>query len=86
MLLPAVLRKPGVDVWLAGIHYEKHSSEAWIGEDGLLPHLFRRLQEASIRVSVHLQPLAFDGDGSLGFMAFDAWRQTVGLSAGRLLA
>lgn len=75
----AVLREPGVPVWLAGLHYEKHAEEAWIDDDELLPHLFRRLKEPCIRLTVCLEPLQLKEAAALSEAAREAWRGTVGL-------
>jgi 1-acyl-sn-glycerol-3-phosphate acyltransferase len=75
----AVLREPGVEVWLAGLHYEKHEEEAWVDDDALLPHLFMRLQEARIRITVHFKMLAWEPGMPLAAAAENAWQQTAGL-------
>jgi 1-acyl-sn-glycerol-3-phosphate acyltransferase len=75
----ALLRKPGVPLWLAGLHYEKHKEEAWIDDDELLPHLFRRLKEPSIRLTVCIEPLQVDLHAPLTDAACAAWNGTVGL-------
>lgn len=75
----AVLREPGVPLWLAGLHYEKHAEEAWIDDDELLPHLFRRLMEPSIRLTVYIEPLQLDCNAPLSEVARTAWKRTVGL-------
>lgn len=75
----AVLREPGAPVWLAGLHYEKHKEEAWIDDDELLPHLFRRLKEPSIRLTVCLEPLQLSGTATLSEAAREAWKGTVSL-------
>jgi 1-acyl-sn-glycerol-3-phosphate acyltransferase len=75
----AVAREPGVPLWLAGLHYEKHKAEAWIDEDELLPHLFRRLQEPSIRLMIYIEPLQVDRSTPLAEVARAAWKGTVGL-------
>ncbi|HET9236959.1 MAG TPA: lysophospholipid acyltransferase family protein [Oligoflexus sp.] len=75
----AVLREPGAPVWLAGLHYEKHAEEAWIDDDELLPHLFRRLKEPSIRLTIYLEPLQVNRAASLSEAAREAWEGTVGL-------
>lgn len=75
----AVLREPGVEVWLAGLHYEKQEEDAWVDDDALLPHLFKRLQEVRIRLTVHFQALAIEPRMSLAVAAEHAWQQTAGL-------
>lgn len=75
----AVRREPGVPLWLAGLHYEKHVEEAWIDDDELLPHLFNRLKEPSIRLIVYIEPLELDRDAPLSEAARAAWKGTVGL-------
>jgi 1-acyl-sn-glycerol-3-phosphate acyltransferase len=75
----AVLREPGVDVWLAGLHYKNHKEQAWIDDDALLPHLFCGLRASSIELSIHLQPLKLEPELGLSQAALSAWRQTASL-------
>jgi 1-acyl-sn-glycerol-3-phosphate acyltransferase len=75
----AVLREPGARIWLAGLHYEKHDEEAWIDDDELLPHLFRRLREPSIRLIIYLEPLHTSRSARLSDAAREAWKGTVSL-------
>jgi 1-acyl-sn-glycerol-3-phosphate acyltransferase len=56
----AVLRDPGVRVWLAGLHYKQQKEQAWIADDALLPHLFQAMQAPSIELIIQLQALAVD--------------------------
>jgi len=75
----AVLRDPGVKVWLAGLHYEQQKEQAWIADDALLPHLFQAMQAPSIELMIHLQPLAAEQDLPLRDASLASWRQTTKL-------
>jgi 1-acyl-sn-glycerol-3-phosphate acyltransferase len=75
----AVLREPGAPVWLAGLHYEKHEDEAWVDDDELLPHLFGRLREPAIRLTICLEPLHVSRSTPLADAAREAWKGTVSL-------
>jgi 1-acyl-sn-glycerol-3-phosphate acyltransferase len=72
----AVLRDPGAEVWLAGLHYQKHKLEAWVDDDALLPHLFNRLKEPSILLTIQFKAFC-PGDIPLAQAATEAWHQTV---------
>lgn len=75
----AVLREPGAPVWLAGLHYEKHTEQAWIDDDALLPHLFRVMKAPRIGLTIQLQPFIMDPGVSLSQAAVSAWKQTTSL-------
>ncbi len=75
----AVMREPGVQVWLAGLHYAQQSQQAWIDDDALLPHLLRVLKAPRIELMIHMQPLALAADLTLTQAAQEAWHGTVRL-------
>ncbi|HYX35238.1 MAG TPA: lysophospholipid acyltransferase family protein [Oligoflexus sp.] len=75
----AVLRDPGVPLWLAGLHYAEQGVQAWIDDDALLPHLFKALQAISIEVVVCLEPLVVGPGDSPRRAAHEAWSQTTDL-------
>ncbi len=53
----AVLRDPGLPIWLAGLHYREHRTQAWIDDDELLPHIWKVLQAPRIDLIVSLRQL-----------------------------
>lgn len=75
----AVVRQPGVPVWLAGLHYGKHEEQAWIDDDALLPHLFKVMKSPHIDLMIQLQPLVVDPKTPLRHVSMEAWRQTAKL-------
>ncbi|MCX6131773.1 MAG: lysophospholipid acyltransferase family protein [Proteobacteria bacterium] len=72
----AVLRKPGVPVYIAGLHYRDQLRQAWIDDDSLLPHLWRTLQDSSIDIMIEVRELAWDGKMPLAKLAHLAWEQS----------
>lgn len=75
----AVLRDPGVQVWLAGLHYQQQREQAWIADAALLPHLFQAMQAPRIELIIQLQALAVDQAMSLADASLAALWQTTQL-------
>lgn len=75
----AVLRKPGIPIWTAGLHYKEHTRQAWIDDDALLPHLYKTMQADTIDLTIHLQRLEHEAEESLRQLSLRAWSQTVKL-------
>ncbi|WP_141734754.1 lysophospholipid acyltransferase family protein [Oligoflexus tunisiensis] len=75
----AVLREPGVEIWLAGLHYARHEEQAWIDDAALMPHLWKVMQAPVIDMMIHLQPFRPESGLSLREVSEAAWSQTVDL-------
>ncbi len=75
----AVLRKPGIPIWLAGLHYLDHEKQAWIDDDALLPHIWKVLQAPSIHLMVHFKELEANLSDPLHQLSLESWSQTIRL-------
>jgi 1-acyl-sn-glycerol-3-phosphate acyltransferase len=71
-------KRPGVPIYAVGLHYRNQKAQAWIDDDGLLPHLCRALQQPTIDLSVYVCPLSVrDGARPLSSMVLEAYQETV---------
>ena len=62
----SLARRPGLNIYVVGIHYRAHESLAWIGEESFLPHLMETLRRPQTDVYLNFSRFQDPGTGAEG--------------------